>query len=235
MNKRCRWCDSSFEDTTSNKNKICCSKVCVNKLWYSSNVSTVRQRYLRNAKSISEQGKKRRLEKRLSGSRCGTCSKPLNRNNKIGFCAACRPNSWYQDNKEHRRLYDEEYRKKNKTKINARMRERRKRDIGFSIACSLRERLKEAIKRNQKAGSAVKDLGCSIEEFKRYIEKLWQPGMTWDNWGLGEDCWQLDHKMPLHKFDLSDRCQLLEACHYSNLQPLWAKEHYVKSSKERKK
>ena len=47
---------------------------------------------------------------------------------------------------------------------------------------NLRNRLNQAIKVDQKVGSAVKDLGCSVEEFKKHIESLWEPGMTWDNW-----------------------------------------------------
>jgi hypothetical protein len=34
MLKNCLQCGIDFEDKTSNLNKICCSKVCVNKLWY---------------------------------------------------------------------------------------------------------------------------------------------------------------------------------------------------------
>jgi desulfoferrodoxin (superoxide reductase-like protein) len=53
--------------------------------------------------------------------------------------------------------------------------------------------------------------------------------MTWDNWTT--DGWHIDHIKPLASFDLTDRKQLLEACHYTNLQPLWAKDNLIKSDK----
>ena len=91
----------------------------------------------------------------------------------------------------------------------------------------MRNRLRCAIKGNFKSGSAVKDLGCSIDELKTYLESKFKPGMYWDNWSY--DGWHIDHIKPLASFDLTDRKQLLEACHYTNLQPLWAKDNLIKS------
>ena len=72
-------------------------------------------------------------------------------------------------------------------------------------------------------------LGCSGDECRKYLEAKWLPGMSWDNWSLHG--WHIDHVKPLSSFDLSDRVQLLEACHYTNLQPLWAKDNLRKGSK----
>lgn len=93
----------------------------------------------------------------------------------------------------------------------------------------LRNRLNCAIKNNYKSGSAVQDLGCSIEEFKTYIENQFQPGMTWNNWT--KDGWHIDHKIAISKFNLSIREELLKACHYTNLQPLWAEDNLRKGIK----
>lgn len=111
-------------------------------------------------------------------------------------------------------------------KYTARNSKRKEVDHNFKIACNLRARLHRALKNNQKVGSAVRDLGCSIPEFKEHIEKQFQDGMTWENHGI--HTWHLDHIKPLSSFDLTDRSQLLEAVHYTNIQPLWAKENLRK-------
>lgn len=91
----------------------------------------------------------------------------------------------------------------------------------------LRNRLNLAIRRGgSRAGSAVSDLGCTIGELKIYLASKFTEGMSWDNYGL----WQIDHKIPLAVFDLSDRNQFLTACHFTNLQPLWAVDNQKKSS-----
>lgn len=114
-------------------------------------------------------------------------------------------------------------------------RNKRKHDPLFVLRKDLRSRIKSALKNNQKSGSAVRDLGCSIEELKQHLEKLFYPNpetgeyMTWKNKGLYG--WHIDHIKPLISFDLTNKEQFLEACHYTNLQPLWAKENLEKGDK----
>lgn len=103
-------------------------------------------------------------------------------------------------------------------------RERRKKDSNFRLRLSLRKRLYQAIKGQYKAGSAVKDLGCSIEYLKVFLEAKFFDGMTWKNYGA----WHIDHIVPLASFDLANREQFLKACHYTNLQPLWAEDNITK-------
>ena len=106
-------------------------------------------------------------------------------------------------------------------------------DINYKLTCVLRSRLNRAIKCDSKTGSAVHDLGCSISEFKNYIESKFQPGMTWDNWS--RTGWNLDHKNPLSSFNLEDLKQLKKACHYTNLQPLWVHDHKLKTAQDIRK
>jgi hypothetical protein len=106
---------------------------------------------------------------------------------------------------------------------------RSKGDVNFKLRGILRGRLNKALRGSYKAGSAVKDLGCSISELKTYIESQFQPGMTWESFGKAG--WHLDHIRPLASFDLTDPKQLKQACHYTNLQPLWAADNLRKGSK----
>ena len=137
--------------------------------------------------------------------------------------------AWREDNKDKIRDQLKTYRKTNKDKIRVHLNNKLKTDIQFKLSHNLRARLHSAIKGNYKVGSAVKDLGCTVEELKQYLESKFQSGMSWDNWS--SDGWHIDHIKPLASFDLMDRQQLLEACHYTNLQPLWANENLTKSDK----
>jgi hypothetical protein len=100
-------------------------------------------------------------------------------------------------------------------------RRRLARDPCFRLGHSLRKRLNRAIQRGQKAGSAVRDLGCSIEEFKLHLESQFAPGMSWENYGE----WELDHIIPLATVDLSDRQAFLRVAHHTNLRPLWMRDN----------
>lgn len=106
---------------------------------------------------------------------------------------------------------------------------KRKEDINFRLAGNLRSRMALAVRYNWKSGSTVDDLGCSIEELKKYLESQFDEEMSWDNYGL--DGWHIDHIKPLTSFDLTNEEQFKEACHYTNLQPLWAKDNLSKGSK----
>jgi hypothetical protein len=110
----------------------------------------------------------------------------------------------------------------NRSKYNQYFVDRRNRDVNFKIAHTLRRRLTSFVKN----GSSVDNLGCSLLELKQYLESKFQPGMTWENHGE----WHIDHIKLLSKFNLSEKEQLKQACHYTNLQPLWAKENLEKAN-----
>ena len=105
---------------------------------------------------------------------------------------------------------------------------RLKTDPQYRLAYLLRIRLSQALAGRFKTGSAVQDLGCSIKELQTYLEAQWKPGMTWEN--HSKRGWHIDHIKPLASFDLTDRKQLLEAVHYTNLQPLWAADNLSKGA-----
>ena len=77
---------------------------------------------------------------------------------------------WRQNNKE----YGSKWYQNNKEYVNEQMKVRKIVNLQFKLKCSLRTRLSNAVKNNQKSGSAVRDLGCSIEELKQYLEAKFQ-------------------------------------------------------------
>jgi hypothetical protein len=141
---------------------------------------------------------------------------------------------YYEQNKDNVLLSCKKYREENKDKINLAYKNRYNNDILFKIRVLLRARLYHAIKDNQKTGSAVSDLGCSVEEFKIYLESKFESWMTWENHGKyikDIKTWQIDHIKALANFDLSKKEELLNACHYTNLQPKLSEDNLKKSDK----
>lgn len=134
-----------------------------------------------------------------------------------------------EKNKKYRRENQSKlkiYRQTHKKERNDYERNKKKNDINYRISCRLRSRLSDA--RRNKNGSAVTELGCSLEWFiAEYIPSLWKSNMTWENYGK----WHLDHIKPLTSFNLTDREQFLKASYYTNYQPLWAQENLSKGKK----
>ncbi len=127
------------------------------------------------------------------------------------------------------KAYNRAYYKKNAKKDCARKLERYRTEPLYRLKCNLRKRLNRALKRNTKKGSAIKDLGCSIEDFKKYIESKWLEGMTWENYTY--QGWHIDHIKPLSSFNLEEPEEFKKANHYTNLQPLWKKDNLIKGKK----
>lgn len=134
---------------------------------------------------------------------------------------------YYQKNKSEYKAYYEANKQEINKKKTARDKYRKQIEINYKIAKNLRTRMYIAVRDDQKSGSAVKDLGCTIEEFKLHIQIQWTEDMTWDNYGE----WHLDHIKPLVSFNLSNRDEFLIAANFLNYQPLWAKDNLSKGSK----
>jgi hypothetical protein len=102
-------------------------------------------------------------------------------------------------------------------------------DIEYRLAKNLRARVSNLLKGAGKYGSAVQDLGCSLAEFRFYLESKFQPGMTWENYSFAG--WHIDHIKPLNSFNLLDPAEFKLANHFSNLQPLWASDNFSKGGR----
>lgn len=150
------------------------------------------------------------------------------------ICSRLNNKLHYNDNKLAYKKRIKKYVELNKDQFNEYQRKYKKQryysNINSYLRAVLRGRMFSALKKNTKSGSTIIDLGCTIEELKLHLEKQFQSGMTWENKGK----WHIDHIIPLSNFDLSIREQFLNACHYTNLQPLWAKDNMKKSNKLQK-
>lgn len=206
--KICRRCKQAKELCAFNKNSNArdglvnncrtCSKI-INAEWYLENKELSKE----NSSKYREENKDHVKEVRKRYKRNNAEREKLNNA------------KWYLINKSHA--------KKNNTRY---FKHRIQNDVDFKLRSYLRRRLKTALKNNYKSGSAVRDLGCSIEELKIHLESKFQPGMTWDNHGFYG--WHIDHILALKQFDLIDPEQFKKACHYTNLQPLWAEDNLSK-------
>lgn len=181
---------------------------------------------------------------------CKDCGRKYKKSEKYKETQRIYNKKYYQTNLDKQKERASEYRRLNPDKVKASKesyrtsengrrvknkhgreysRNKRNTDIQFKLACSLRARIWQAIKNNSKSGSAVRDLGCTIPELKFYLEGKFQDGMIWDNWN--PTGWHINHTIPLAFFDLTNRDQFLQAVHYTNLQPMWAKDNLRKGIK----
>lgn len=108
---------------------------------------------------------------------------------------------------------------------------KRQTDPIFRLTQNLRRRLSLALQKSHtsKGKRTFEYLGCSIEDFKKYLELRFQSGMTWENHGMHG--WHIDHIIPCNAFDLTKEEERCRCFHYTNLQPLWAKDNLKKGDK----
>jgi hypothetical protein len=117
---------------------------------------------------------------------------------------------------------------KEKVRLSAKTSRKKKRDSDpmYRLKCNLRRRCLLALHGHYKDNTTFELIGCTYEKLKNYLEKQFSDGMTWDNYGIKG--WHVDHKKPCASFDLSDPKQQKECFHFSNLQPMWAKDNLLK-------
>jgi hypothetical protein len=133
--------------------------------------------------------------------------------------------NYYENNKEKYRKYYKTHRKE----INLYIKNKRKKNINFKIRCNISGKIRQALKRNSKSLLSMELLGCSIIKLKNHLENQFKPGMNWDNYGYYG--WHIDHIKPCCSFDLSKPEEQKKCFHYTNLQPLWAKDNMKKGGK----
>ena len=117
----------------------------------------------------------------------------------------------------------------NRKHTNKWMKEKRKTCNVYRFKSNVRQLVYSSFKRgtNQFSKKAKTEniLGCTIEEFRNYIESKFTKGMSLDNYGK----WHLDHIKPLALAKTEE--EIVSLNHYTNFQPLWAADNIAKGSK----
>jgi len=145
-------------------------------------------------------------------------------------CKVCQKELWRQREKNHPRNADsaKKWKKNNPEKVRAqRKRYRERNKVSRGISCLMRRSLKNGLKAGRHWETLV---GFTVDQLKKYLEKKFQPGMTWGNYGIA---WHIDHKIPkaLFNFERPEDLDFKRCWSLKNLQPMLAKENMSKGSK----
>lgn len=125
----------------------------------------------------------------------------------------------------YNRLYKERYAQWRK--------DRRANDPSWKLHQRVRHRILQALKRGeglQKSASTRELLGIPPDQAKRWIESQFHAGMSWSNHGT-KDGWEIDHVLPVSRFDLSHESEQRIAFSWTNLQPKWKQDNRSKHNR----
>lgn len=139
----------------------------------------------------------------------------------------------YQENKEAIKKYVANYTKNNKEKCNASRRKLYNSNPNVKMRSILSKRLKRVLKniKLEKSSSTLKLLGCTIDDFRLWIEWQFTDDMNWENHGA---VWHVDHVIPCALFDQTDVNEQEKCWHWSNMQPLLGPDNLSKGSETTK-
>lgn len=147
-------------------------------------------------------------------------NKEYHRNNRNEILA--KQKIYYQENKERLKAYSKWYIRENREKCNTKQNERRRNNLHFRIKGNLSSRIKYLLNKAKvtKKNRTLELIGCSLDEFKAYIESQFEIGMCWSNYG--KKGFNIDHIIPCSMFDLTKEDEQKKCFHFSNLMPRWA-------------
>ena len=134
---------------------------------------------------------------------------------------------WYDRNKDDDRYYSK--RNYQTEELRKYFRERRiklRQEPFFRMKDNISSLLRMSIINQgwSKDSKTQEYLGCDWETFKEHLESQFTEGMSWDNHGE----WHYDHIYPVSLAQTEEDMFIFN--HYTNFQPLWAKDNLVKSN-----
>jgi len=134
---------------------------------------------------------------------------------------------WQIRNHDRNLQNQKNWRKNNKHKWRTICNRHIKKHVSYRLSARIRSRISTVLRGTPKNGPLTTLLGCSIPDLRRHLENLFLPGMNWNNYGQ----WHVDHVRPCAKFNLTKPIEQRACFHFTNLQPLWAKENISKGAK----
>ncbi len=142
--------------------------------------------------------------------------------------------NYYQENKEYLLEKNKEYVLNNKDSYQKYQREYKSKRLASDELFRLSKNIRTLIKKSFSIKNNIKTvdiIGCTIDDFRIYLESKFEDWMEWNNWGLynGElnYGWDIDHIIPLSSAKNED--ELLKLNNFNNLQPLCSKvNRYIK-------
>ena len=142
---------------------------------------------------------------------------------------------WSENNKEKRKEISKRYYESNKEKCLISTikcaKNRKLNDPIFALIIDVRRIIYNSLHNNgyTKKSRTHEILGCSFEEFKKYIENQFEPWMNWSNHGIYtgnySETWQYDHIKPLSS--AANEKEVLELNHYTNFKPLCSRINLI--------
>lgn len=138
-----------------------------------------------------------------------------------------------EENKDKRREYNRQWHQDNPEKAKQKARRNylsNRTSPAARLSTNMKSGISKAISRGSKRGRRTFDLlGYTIDELRAHLERLFHPGMTWENYGE----WHVDHVTPVSAFNYEtpDDIDFKRCWALSNLQPLWAIDNLKKSAK----
>lgn len=139
-----------------------------------------------------------------------------------------RSKEYRENNKDRAKDYKKNYYNKNREKLieyssNYHLNKLKNNDF-YKFQCNIKCLIRNSIKCKgyKKKTKTTNILGCSIEDFRIYLESKFESWMNWENYGKynGEFNigWDIDHIIPIS--DAKNEEDIIRLNHYTNLQPL---------------
>lgn len=125
---------------------------------------------------------------------------------------------------------EERRRRRNQSQKNMGSRRRAK----HSVRTRVNNAVRTVLEGGQSRSWTLEEIGFNVDEYMTHMEKLWEPGMSWENYGLGPGKWVRDEIKPMCAFDMRDPVQARECMKLENLRPMWWEENLKKASEDRR-